>query len=345
MNGDPAFVEMFVHEARLTASLSHPNIVRTFEVGFVEGSSFFTMEHVRGEDLRSIAQRMRSEGVDEFPLEHALSIVLGVSAGLTYAHEKLDGDGQPLDIVHRDISPQNVMVTFAGEVKIVDFGIAQSTRERRETTGTGKRQGRLSYMSPEQARGERVDSRSDIFAVGVLLFELTTGQRLFKATTDAETIEQLRERQCPLPTQVRAGYPVELEDIVLRALARDPVERWQSLREMHGALEQFVRGASLPASQGGLAKFMGGLFEDRLAEVKGEELSQRAPESGVVPLNGFDRTARRAVPLHSRRGARAGFGLAALAVAMLVAASVSTVQWTSEPHPAPAASAGSKVAE
>ena len=180
MNRDRAFIDMLLHEARIAATLTHANIVQIFDVGQVDGTYYIAMEHVHGEDLRGIVRQMRKKGVIEFPLEHAIEIMLGVTSGLSYAHEKRDLDGSPLNIVHRDISPQNVVVTFSGDVKIVDFGIAKSDTKMTIETQSGKLKGKVPYMSPEQARGEAIDARSDVFAVGVMLFELTTGRRLFK---------------------------------------------------------------------------------------------------------------------------------------------------------------------
>jgi serine/threonine-protein kinase len=279
---DHAFVEMLLHEARVAATLSHPNIVQVFDVGSVDGTYFIAMEHVHGEDLRSIVRQMKKKDVTEFPLEHALSIVLGMCAGLAYAHEKRDLDGTPLNIVHRDISPQNVVVTFTGDVKVVDFGIAKSDT-RMEDTKNGRLKGKIPYMSPEQARGENIDWRSDIFAAGVLLFELTTGKRLFKGTSEYDTLKLIVERDYPLPSQARFGYPRELEVIVMRALAKDRDQRWQSAREMQAAIEEFVRRERLGVSTIALSQFMKGLFEDKLA-IQKEALLQGKQLADIIAL-------------------------------------------------------------
>src|ERR1700722_16713775 len=207
LSRDRAFVEMLLHEARVAASLTHPNIVQVFDVGTVDGTYFIAMEHAHGEDLRSIVRHMKKKAVAEFPLEHALSIGLGMCAGLGYAHERRALDGTPLHIVHRDVSPQNVVVTFTGDVKIVDFGIAKSDALAEDDTKTGPLKGKVSYMSPEQARGEPLDWRSDIFATGVILFELTTGKRLFKGPSEYDTLKLICDREYPLPSQARLGYP------------------------------------------------------------------------------------------------------------------------------------------
>jgi serine/threonine protein kinase len=269
MNQDRAFIDMLLHEARIAATLSHPNIVQIFDVGQVDGIYFIAMEHVHGEDLRSIVRQMKKKAVNDFPLEHAISIVLGMCAGLAYAHDKRDLDGTALNIVHRDISPQNVVVTFTGDVKIVDFGIAKSdARLNNEDSKSGKLKGKVPYMSPEQARGEPIDWRSDIFAAGVMLFELTTGKRLFKGQSEFETLKLICERDYPLPSQVREGYPIELEYIVMKALSKDRAKRYQSAREMQAALEEFVRRERIPVSTIALHGFMQSLFEDKLLDQK-----------------------------------------------------------------------------
>jgi len=268
MNQDAAFIEMLLQEARTSATLSHPNIVQIFDVGSAEGLYFIAMEHVHGEDIRSVVRQMKTKSVPEFPLEHALAITLGMCAGLTYAHEKSDLDGTALNIVHRDISPQNVVITFSGDVKIVDFGIAKSDSKLAGDTKSGKLKGKVPYMSPEQARGENIDARSDIFATGVMLFELTTGKRLFKGSSEFETLKLICEREYPRPTQIRPGYPLALENIVMRALTKDRTQRYQSARDMQSDLEEFVRNERIPVSNIALSQFMQGLFEDKLSSQK-----------------------------------------------------------------------------
>ena len=291
MNQDRAFIDMLLHEARIAATLSHPNIVQIFDVGQVEGNYFIAMEHVHGEDLRSIVRQMKKKGVTEFPLEHAISIILGMCAGLAYAHEKRDLDGSQLNIVHRDISPQNVVVTFTGDVKIVDFGIAKSDTKLNHETKSGKLKGKIPYMSPEQARGEGIDWRSDIFATSVMLFELTTGKRLFKGASEFETLKLICEREYPYPSQIRSGYPQELEHIVMRGLAKDRGARFQSAREMQAMLEEFVRRERIPTSTIALSQFMASLFEDKLATQK-EALLQGKQLADIIALQqGPDSTA------------------------------------------------------
>jgi eukaryotic-like serine/threonine-protein kinase len=269
LSRDQAFVEMLLHEARTAATLNHPNVVQTFDVGEVEGTYFIAMEHINGEDIRSVVRAMKRVGATEFPLEHALSIMLGVCAGLAYAHEKRDLEGNPLDIVHRDISPQNVLITFTGDVKVVDFGIAKTTEAAvGESTQAGQLKGKVPYMSPEQAAGKDIDHRSDIFAVGIMLFELTTGRRLFKAKSEYETLKLICERDYPRPSQIRPGYPAQLEQVVMRALAKNPDDRYQNARDMQADLENFIRQERIAASAVSLANWMKMLFEEKIAEQK-----------------------------------------------------------------------------
>lgn len=265
---DRGFVEMLLAEARTAATLNHPNVVQTFDVGEVEGTFYIAMEHINGEDIRSIVKAMKRCAVTEFPLEHTLNIVLGVCAGLAYAHEKRGLDGESLNIVHRDISPQNVLITFSGDVKVVDFGIAKSNTQLGEKTSAGQLKGKVPYMSPEQARGIDIDHRSDIFAVGIVLFELTTGRRLFKAKSEYETLKLICERDYPRPSQVRPGYPLELEAIVMRALSKDPNVRYQSARDMQAELETFIRNEKIAVSAVSLSNWMKFLFEDKIAKQK-----------------------------------------------------------------------------
>jgi eukaryotic-like serine/threonine-protein kinase len=313
MNQDRAFIEMLLHEARIAATLSHPNIVQIFDVGQYDGQYFIAMEHVHGEDLRSIVRQMKKKDVLEFPLEHALAIVLGMCAGLSYAHEKHELDGSALNIVHRDISPQNVVVTFTGDVKIVDFGIAKSDTRIGEQTKSGKLKGKVPYMSPEQARGESIDARSDVFSTGVMLFELTTGKRLFKGASEYETLRLICEREYPRPSDIRPDYPADLEPIVMKALAKDASDRYQSAREMQADLEGFVRRHQIAVSHIALNQFMQSLFEDKLAMQKeallqGKQLADiiemqhamSSPDMGDVDASGRHATSTQSMPAAAR---------------------------------------------
>jgi serine/threonine-protein kinase len=335
MNQDRQFIDMLLHEARVAATLSHPNIVQIFDVGQFDGTYYIAMEHVHGEDLRSIVRQMKKRGMTEFPIEHALAILLGTCSGLAYAHEKRELDGSPLNIVHRDISPQNIVVTFTGDVKIVDFGIAKSDAKTTAETKSGKLKGKIPYMSPEQARGDSIDSRSDIFSTAVLLFELTTGKRLFKGQSEYETLKLICERDYPSPSQVSPGYSPELEQIVMRGLAKDPNQRYQTAREMQAALEEFVRRNQLKVSQIALQHFMQDLFADKLAAQKeallhGKQLAdiiemQRAADSSQeFEASGHSRTlsapaaARTVTNVDANRARKGGAGWLVMTGVLLV---------------------------
>ncbi len=333
MNQDKAFIEMLLHEARIAATLSHPNIVQIFDVGQSEGIYYIAMEHVHGEDIRSIVRGMKAKGVPEFPLEHALAIAMGMCAGLSYAHEKRDLDGSELNIVHRDISPQNVVITFSGDVKIVDFGIAKSDTKMHTETKSGKLKGKVPYMSPEQARGEMIDARSDIFATGVMLFELTTGKRLFKGSSEFETLKLICERDYPRPSQVRPGYPPELERIVMKSLAKSVVDRYQNTREMQSDLEAFVRANRIAVSNIALSQFMQGLFEDKLqsqkeALLQGKQLADIIDQQQPLDSNLDVSSALLSTPaatntvtdMSARRGGMAAIG--AVLVLVLIAVGI-----------------------
>ncbi|MGH7439800.1 MAG: serine/threonine-protein kinase [Polyangiaceae bacterium] len=260
-----ALSRLLVQEGRTMAALSHANVARLLDSGSVGGAPYIVLERVHGEDLRSIVRQMRRKRVAEFPIESALGIVLGVCEGLAHVHERCAPSGEPLGIVHRDVSPQNVLVTFRGEVKLVDFGVAES-RAQADDAREGRPKGKLPYMSPEQARGQALDGRSDVFSTGVLLFELTTGQRLFKGAGDRETRALLLDRPYPRPSHVFALYPPALEIIVERALAKDRDQRWSSAREMGTALRAFVRDEGVDVGPPVLGRMMTSLFEEEMQE-------------------------------------------------------------------------------
>jgi serine/threonine protein kinase len=255
------FVRLFLNEARVTASLDHPNIAGVYDIGEVSGTYFFAMEYLHGEDLGHILRELSARGA-RLPLEHALTIGTGVAAGLHAAHEKHGNDGRALGIVHRDVSPSNVVVTFDGGVKLVDFGVAKLTAEA-ELTRTGTIRGKVSYMSPEQCNNDPVDRRSDVFSLGVLLYELTTLSRLFRADSDAATLRLVLETKVPPPSSRVADYPPELERVLLQALSRDRQARFASARELQLALEQVARRLGVVTSAAGLGEWMLGFFGPR----------------------------------------------------------------------------------
>ena len=232
------FVTMFMDEARIAASLVHPNIAQIYEVGRVDDAHYIAMEYVRGEDLRHVYNEEVARG-RAMPAGPAAQIAMGAACGLDHAHRQTTIDGRPLEIVHRDVSPQNVLVTFDGHVKLVDFGVAKAVGKAAETKA-GVLKGKYSYMSPEQAAGETVDARTDVFALGVTLYEVTTGQRLFRRDNEIETLHAVIACEVPPPSAVLPGYDPELEAVVVRALAREAAARFQSAGDLAQALERFL---------------------------------------------------------------------------------------------------------
>jgi len=240
LSQDRAFVRMFVDEAKLCGLLSHPNLVQIFEFGAIEDSFFIAMEHVNGQTMSAVRAKLAELG-QVAPVAATLDIVRQVCLGLNYAHSLQSSAGQPLGIIHRDISPSNLIVSFHGAVKILDFGIARVTEELREThTQAGTMKGKVSYMSPEQIRMEPVDSRSDIFAVGVVLHEFLTGRRLFKATNEYNGARMVLEAPVPLPSTVNPQVSPEIDRVVMRALQRDREARYLTAGEMAEDLEKLL---------------------------------------------------------------------------------------------------------
>jgi len=252
------FIRMFLKEARVAASLDHANIAQVHDIGESGGSTFFTMEYLHGEDLRQVMRHVNRTG-QRLPLEHALEIVIGAASGLHFAHDKRGSDGRPLGIVHRDISPSNIVVTYQGGVKVVDFGIAKLAADP-ELSQRHVLKGKIAYVSPEQLQNQPLDRRTDVFSLGVVLYEITTHKRLFKGRCEAETIKAVFDGVVPPPTIVVPGYPPALERIVLRALARAPENRYQSARDLQVDLETFVHDERLRLSPAGLAEWMGQTF-------------------------------------------------------------------------------------
>jgi serine/threonine protein kinase len=255
------FVRLFLNEARVTASLDHPNIATVYDIGEHEGTYFFAMEYLHGEDLGRLLRELHGRS-QRLPLEHALTIGSGVAAGLHAAHEKRGVDGRPLGLVHRDVSPSNVVLTYDGGVKLVDFGVAKLTATA-ELTHTGMLKGKVAYMSPEQCNDQPIDRRSDVFSLGVLLYELTTLTRLFRADSEAATLRLVLEAKIPPPSSRVADYPPELEAVLLRALARDRDRRYASARELQVALEQVARSRGVVISAASLGDWITDLFGRR----------------------------------------------------------------------------------
>ncbi|HEU0030384.1 MAG TPA: serine/threonine-protein kinase [Kofleriaceae bacterium] len=255
---DHRFVTMFLDEAKLAATLNHQNVAQVYEVDQADGAYFMAMEYVHGENARAILETSLKRGWT-IPLELALMIISGAAAGLHHAHERRGKNGQPLNIVHRDVSPANIMVGYDGSVKVLDFGIAKAEERATKTVG-GTIKGKYGYMSPEQCKGKPIDRRSDIFALGIVLYELTTLRRAFKGNDDFETMKRIVSRDIVLPSVAVPGYPRELEAIVLTAMAVDPDARFQTAQELIEALDAFAVRAKLTGSNTAMGRFMTQLF-------------------------------------------------------------------------------------
>lgn len=278
----PKFVSMFMDEARLAARLDHPNLCTVFDFGEQSGTYFIAMEYLHGESLGVVARRSWGMGLP-MPLEYAARVLADAARGLHAAHELRMDSGLAAGVVHRDVSPENIFVTYAGISKIVDFGVARSEVQNADRTATGELKGKVAYMSPEQIREARVDRRADIWAAGVVLWEVTVGRRLFRRHSDAATVLAVLRDTIPLPSRVREDYPELLEAIVMRALERDPARRFQTTLEFARALESFLSASGLPAGAGDVGEFMQTLFADQIA-MRDEVLRQGARAAPLEEL-------------------------------------------------------------
>lgn len=232
------FIDMLIAEAKIAVMLSHGNIAQIYDLGKAGEDYFIVMEYVDGYSLSRLQRLLAARG-ERLPIAMACSVIADAAAGLDYMHSRTDERGQPLLIIHRDVSPQNIMVSSSGTVKIIDFGIAKA-RTKLETTDIGILKGKFAYMSPEQARGELIDHRSDIFSLGVILHELLTGERLFKAKDPKETLRNVRRTEVAAPSQQQPELPAELDRIVLKALARAPADRYGRAASLRDDLIKLV---------------------------------------------------------------------------------------------------------
>ncbi len=258
------FVDMFWDEAQIAAQLNHPNIVQVYDVEQDSESIYIIMEYIRGEDLRRVYNQEVHRG-HVIPPTIAAHVGMTVASGLDFAHRQTGSNGEPLGIVHRDISPQNVIISYEGYIKLVDFGVAKAYNKVAQTK-SGVLKGKYSYMSPEQATGDKVDGRSDVFALGITLYEVTTGTRLFKKASEVDTLNAVVACEVTPPSQVLPQYDTDLEAILMRALKRDPDQRYQTAGEMEADLENYLHRRGRSTSAATLAEYMHDLFADKLAD-------------------------------------------------------------------------------
>jgi len=263
---EAAFRTMFLDEARLAARLGHPNIVHTYEVGEQNGVYFIAMEYLEGQSLNKVLKEAlrRQEALEP---EVGARIIADALGGLAYAHALGDYDGRPLGIIHRDISPHNIFVTYDGHTKLVDFGIAKAALSSTETE-VGVLKGKVAYMSPEQAMGGRIDQRADLFAMGIVLWEVLARQRLMSGESAANTLHKLMNEPIPRLSKALPAIDPALEAIVMKALEKDPQARFQSAAEMRDALEDWLRGNPRQTRQEDVSRKMVGLFGSVREEVQ-----------------------------------------------------------------------------
>jgi serine/threonine protein kinase len=259
LSDNKEFVDMFIDEAKMVAGLTHPNIVQISDLGKIDRSYYIAMEYVHGRDLRSILRRAKERSL-RVPLDISAFIVNRVCSALEYAHRKKEESGRPMMLVHRDVSPQNILISFEGDVKLTDFGIAKAA-SKATTTDRGALRGKLLYMSPEQAWGKPMDRRSDIFSLGIVFYEMLTDQKPFLGTSEMSILETVRECRVPAPSTLNPRIPEKLEKVVMKALERDPELRYQDAGEMHRDLERVLHERQ-PPNAAGLARFLEILFDE-----------------------------------------------------------------------------------
>jgi serine/threonine protein kinase len=281
LSSQKSFVKMFLNEAKLAAQLNHPNIVQIYDLGKIADSYFIAMEYIFGRDMRRIIPK--AEGMDiPFPLVYAVKIASSVCEGLYHAHQKSDLYGNPLNIVHRDVTPENIFVSFDGTVKILDFGIAKAANQI-EQTRAGEIKGKLSYMSPEQCMGKVLDQRSDLFSLGVVLYEWITGYKLFTGDSEVAILKTITEGKIYPPSYFKPDVPEAVERILMKALEKDRDQRYASAWDFQYDLDRFLASHEFTPSNIHLANFLKQLFSDELEEER-RRLLARAEQSVPPPV-------------------------------------------------------------
>jgi len=279
LSSDEEFIDMFIAEAKLVARLSHKNITQVYDFGKIEQNYFIAMEYIRGKDLRGILKRCKEKNI-KFLVPLSVFIAKEVASALSYAHRQKDSTGKNLNIIHRDVSPQNILISYEGDVKVVDFGIAKAGAHSKTTTGVLK--GKLSYMSPEQAWGKPIDHRSDIFSLGIVLYEMLTGERLFRGDSEINTLERVREAKVePPPSSINVDMPSTLEAKLLKALSKEVTERYQNASDMEADLGEILFELLHVDPTTSLKKFMHDLFK---AEIEEEHKSEMEEETINIPV-------------------------------------------------------------
>ena len=275
------FVEQFLDEARVAATLNHPNIVAIYDVGDWQGTYYIAMEYIAGEDLSKLWYAAAKAGIG-LPFQVSVRIIMEAAMGLDHAHRAKDVLGKPLNIVHRDISPQNIMVRADGVTKLVDFGIAKAANKSSRTQA-GMVKGKLQYMSPEQVRGEPLDGRSDQFSLGIVLWEMCTGRRLFKAENEINTLQKILQNPIPKPSQHVPGFPAELETVIMRMLERDVNRRYANLGDVATRLKEYLDRSAVQSGDVGVASFVQQILGKEL-DARIADLTPMEPTEASAPI-------------------------------------------------------------
>jgi eukaryotic-like serine/threonine-protein kinase len=275
---DEEFLTMFLEEARIAARINHPNVVQTNEVGYDGICHYIAMEYIEGQTIENVVRRAKKQGNKSIPLDMHLRILSDALAGLHHAHELLDFDGTPLNIVHRDVSPHNVMVTYDGFVKVLDFGIAKAADSSSDTR-SGMLKGKYAYMAPEQYSGDRVDRRADIFAMGVMLWQAITSQRMWKGITGTEIIARVIKGDIKRPSELVADVDERLEAICMKALAHDPDARYATAADFQSALEDHLRARSILILSRDVGQYVGNLAVESRSRIRAAVEAQLAKTS------------------------------------------------------------------
>ncbi|MEQ9502311.1 MAG: serine/threonine-protein kinase [Deltaproteobacteria bacterium] len=282
LSNEDAFLKMFLFEAKLAAGLQHPHVVQIFDLGKINDSFYIAMEYISGRDMSRVIPKAEKLGIT-FPIEYAFAIGERVLDGLAYAHTKADDFGEPLNIVHRDITPENVMVGWNGNVKILDFGIAKANSQT-DQTKAGEIKGKLSYMSPEQGMGKKLDERSDIFTLGVVLYEWITGYKLFTGENEMAILKSIIDGRIYPPSYFREDIPEGIEAILMKALAKDREERYQTARDMQFDIQQWLHTvAAFTPTNTHLANFMKQIFADEIERERERSAEAAKARRGKTP--------------------------------------------------------------